>query len=105
MPSDSEYIITPQTKIPAGAVNHTQGVLNLRTARGAVTRRIMMPVQTARKARSVPMETRSASTSNGNSAASSAATAPMMMVPRCGVWKRLWTVEKAGGRKPSRAIE
>ena len=52
-------------------------------ALGALRRRIMMPAQTAMKASSVPMETRSARISSGNTAASSGrASTPMMMVPQ-----------------------
>src|SRR5437764_10469589 len=78
-------IIRQHVATPAGATSHTQGVRKVRLAFGVVIRRIMMPPQTAMKARSVPTDTNSARISRGNAAASNAAKKPTMIVPRCGV--------------------
>src|ERR1041384_1091187 len=98
-------IIRRQVAVPAGATNHTAGVRKVRLAFGAVTRRIMIPRHTATKARRVPTDTSSARISRGNRAARRAANAPVRIVPRYGVRNLGWTLEKALGRTPSRAME
>ncbi len=48
--SERALIISPQLTTPAGATNQTKGVRNGRCAFGALSRNIMMPMQTTTKA-------------------------------------------------------
>src|SRR6266496_1591240 len=101
----SEIIRYNADAAPAGATNHTHGVLNTRGRLGSRTRNTRMPTDTITKASSVPMETRLAASRIGRIAAKKATTTPVTIDVRYGVWNFGCTLLTNGGSSPSRDIE
>src|SRR5882672_65501 len=90
---------------PAGATNHTAGVLKTRGRLGSRTRSTRMPIDTITNASSVPIDTRLAASRIGRIAAKNATTTPVTIDVRYGVWNLGCTLLTNAGRRPSRDIE
>src|SRR5438094_8007162 len=76
-------------KAPAGATNHTHGVLKARGKAGSRMRSTNTPIDTMTNASSVPNETRLAASRTVRSADTNATPMPVMTESR----KRVWNVD------------
>ena len=89
---------------PIGAQIHTAGTRNPRSSSGRVRRRIITPMFTRKKAKSVPMLTSSAIVVSGTSAAMTAISPPKSIVVKTGVRRRSERLAIFSGTSPSRDI-
>src|SRR5258706_16246827 len=90
---------------PAGATNHTAGVLKTRGRLGSRTRSTRMPIDTITNASNVPIDTRLAASRIGRMAAKNATKTPVTNDVRYGVWNLGCTLLINGGNRPPRRIE
>src|ERR1051326_17669 len=89
---------------PAGATNHTHGVLNLRGRFGSRIRRTRIPTETITNASSVPMEHKLPASRTVKMAEKIATPIPVTIDVIQGVLNRGWTRLTNGGSKLSRAM-
>src|SRR5688572_5670597 len=97
----SEIISHAADTAPAGATNHTHGVLNTRGRFGSRTRSTRIPIATITNASSVPMETRLAASRTVNTAEKIATPTPVTIDVIQGVWNLGWILLTKGGSRPS----
>src|SRR5256714_2258506 len=98
----SDFIRYAAEKAPAGATNHTHGVLNARGRLGSRMRSTNTPTDTMTNASRVPIETRLPASRTVRSADTDATPMPVMIDVRYGVWNLGWILLTNWGRRPSR---
>src|SRR5918997_5921970 len=86
-------------------VSGTNGARNGRGRSGSTLRSTMTPAETSTKANSVPMLVSSTTSAMFAKAANDPTNVPVMSVPMYGVLNRECTLEKNGGRRPSRDMD
>lgn len=89
---------------PAGATNHTHGVLNFRGRSGSRTRNTNIPAETITKASNVPIEQRLPASRTVNTAEKKATPIPVIIDVIHGVRNLGCTRLTTGGSSPSRAM-